>query len=183
MCNKEKLNGKSLHTEELPPSNEGLNKTDKKDELKDGINNSISEGCNQSCKCCAVNKKEKKGKKEDSLSGYYSAWVLFALLAFASYVLPMWKNNKEISWWLTFVGLATLFISLCAYFYDNFISKKEPSNLVRALKVLGDLGAAVIVLGTFKLLAVNWDSFEKNIATAFTVIILFLTAYKAKKDI
>lgn len=180
MCNKEKLNGKSLHTEELPPSNEGLNKNGKKDELKDGVNNSISEGCNQSCKCCDLNKKE---KKEDTLSRYYGFWVLFALLAFGSYVIAMLKDNKEIAWWLTFVGLATLFISLCAYFYDNFISEKEPSNLVRALKVLGDLGAAVIVLGTFKLLAVNWNSSEKIIASAFTVIILFLTAYKAKKDI
>nr|WDS96618.1 hypothetical protein WS3_00021 [Pantoea sp.] len=183
MCNKKNLNGKSLHTEELPSNNEGLYKTDNKDEIKAGIDNSIGEGCNQSCKCCAVNNEEKKEKNEDPLDGYYIVWIIFALLAFGSFVIPMWKDDKEISWWLTFIGLGTLFISLCAYFYDNFISKKEPCNLVRVLKVLGDLGAAVIVFGTFKLLAVNWDSSEKIFASAFTVVILFLTAYKAKKDI
>lgn len=211
MCNREKLNCKSLRTEELPPSTESLDKTDavkgvsctgvengndsgvaevkadkdvvitnNNDKLEAGKSNSSNKVCNQSCKCCNKNKKE---NKEDPLNGYYIVWLLFAFLAFASFAIPMWKNADEISWWLTFIGLATLFISLCAYFYDNFISDKEPSGWVRALKVLGDLGAAVIVFGTFKLLAVNWGSLEKALATLFTVVILILTAYKAKKDI
>lgn len=211
MSNQEKLNGKGLHTEELPSNTEDskindLTENDDYLDIKDGNGNvitevkavkenvntdndvkskfddgdSINKDCNQSCNCCKENGKR---EKQDPLKGYWIVLMIFAFLCYCSFAIPIWNNANEATWWLTFVGLGTLFISLCAYFYDEFFNTKKANSLLRSLKVLGDVGAAIIVFGTFRQLAVDWGAFGKIFASALTVIILFLTACKTKKDI
>ncbi|MEN4610436.1 hypothetical protein AAGR22_21840 (plasmid) [Erwinia sp. HDF1-3R] len=211
MNNQENLNGKGLHTEELPSSTENskindLTENDGCSNVKDGngsvmaevktvkengnIDNdvksnfddshSINKGCNQDCNCC---KKNDKTEKKDPLNGWWVILMIFASLCYCSFAIPIWNGAEEATWWLTFVGLGTLFISLCAYCYDEFFNTKKANSLLRSLKVLGDVGAAIIVFGTFRQLAVDWGDFGKYFASALTVIILFLTACKTKNDI
>jgi hypothetical protein len=88
---------------------------------------------------------------------------------------------------------SNLVVDICWFRYIIYIplrlllrrifNTKKANSLLRSLKVLGDVGAAIIVFGTFRQLAVDWGDFGKYFASALTVIILFLTACKTKNDI
>lgn len=124
-------------------------------------------------------------KQEQHTVTIFCCWLgLLIYFTLVSICVPaIWTNAEEGSWYLAFIGLVTLFLSLCAYAYDNLISDKEPGAVVRVMKVMGDVGAAIVVLGTVKALIDKSNVLEPYTASAFVVVILAITAYKTYKEI
>lgn len=140
---------------------------------------------NKEHKACKFNNNQSSKKEEQHSVNIFCGWIgLLIYFVFVSSCVPaIWCDDKEASWYLAFIGLVTLFLSLCAYAYDDLISKKKPGAIVRVMKVMGDVGAAIVVLGTLKALIDKANVWEPYLASAFVVVILAITAYKTYKEI